>query len=51
VASLGLVNHVKLKSQIKALRKANDELSAKNQNSVVESKAIKSEKDETEASN
>lgn len=48
VASLGLVNHVKLKSEVKALRKANDELSAKIQNLTDESKAIKSKENETE---
>lgn len=51
VTSLGLVNQVKLKSQIKALRKANEELSAEIQNLTVELKAISLSKNETEASN
>jgi uncharacterized integral membrane protein len=50
VTSLGLVSQLKLKGEIKALRKANEELSAKIQNLTVESKSIGLSKNETEAS-
>jgi uncharacterized integral membrane protein len=51
VTSLGLVSQLKLKNQIKALRKANEELSARVQNLTAESKASGLPKDETEAGN
>ena len=49
VASLGFVNHIKLKSQIKTLHKANVELSAKINNLSAELKSDKIKRDETEA--
>jgi uncharacterized integral membrane protein len=51
VTSLGLVKHIKLKSQIRTLRKENEELSAKIQNLTAQSNAIDMQKNETEASN
>jgi uncharacterized integral membrane protein len=50
-ASLGLVSHIKLKSQIKTLRKENEELSAKMANLSAELKTGEIKKDETEATN
>jgi uncharacterized integral membrane protein len=49
VASLGLVNHIKLKSQIKTLHKANVELTAKINNLSAELKSDKIKRDEIEA--
>lgn len=49
VTSLGLVNHIKLKSQIKTLRKANEELAAKINSLSAELKSAQIKKDETEA--
>lgn len=49
VASLGLVNHIKLKNQIKNLHKTNVELSAKINNLSTELKSSEFKKDETEA--
>jgi uncharacterized integral membrane protein len=51
VTSLGLVKHIKLKSQIRTLRKEIEELSAKIQNLTAQSNAIQIQKDESEASN
>jgi uncharacterized integral membrane protein len=48
VASLGLVNHIKLKSQIKTLRKANEELSAKVNSLSTELKPVQIKNEETE---
>jgi uncharacterized integral membrane protein len=49
VASLGLVNHIKLKSQIRTLHKENEELSAKMANLSSELKTDELKKGETEA--
>lgn len=49
VASLGLVNQIKLKSQIKTLHKANEELSSKISSLSTELKPAQIKKDETEA--
>lgn len=48
VTSLGLVNHIKLKSQIKTLRKTNEELSAKINSLSTELKSVQIKKDETQ---
>jgi uncharacterized integral membrane protein len=48
VASLGLVNQIKLKSQIKTLSKANEELSAEINSLTTEIKPLQIKKDETE---
>lgn len=49
VTSLGLVNYIKLNSQIKTFRKANDELTAKINSLTVELESAQIKKDETEA--
>lgn len=49
VISLGLVKQVKLKSHIKTLSKANEELSAKIQSLSTELDAFKMKKDEIDA--
>ncbi|MEG0772577.1 LapA family protein [Clostridium sp.] len=49
VASLGLVNQIKLKSQIKTLHKANEELSSKVNSLSTELKPAQIKIDETEA--
>lgn len=49
VASLGLVNHIKLKSQIKTLHKANVDLTAKINNLSAELKSEQLKMDETAA--
>jgi lipopolysaccharide assembly protein A len=48
VISLGLVKHIKLSSQIKTLRKTNEELSAEIKNLSDELNTIKIQNDETE---
>lgn len=48
VASLGLVNHIKLKSQIKTLRKANEELSVKVNSLSTEFKPTQIKNEESE---
>jgi uncharacterized integral membrane protein len=49
VTSLGVVNHIRFKGQIKTLRKANEELSAKINILSTELKPAQIIKDETEA--
>lgn len=51
VTSLGLVKHIKLKNQIRALRKSNEELSAKIQNLTAQTNAVEIQKNETVESN
>lgn len=51
VTSLGIVKHIKLLNQVKALNKSNDELSAQIQTLSYELNAIKVETDKTKDNN